>query len=165
MVAYRAESVSPALSMHRSHGRVSNRCWDSRTDQLPRSSSSDVPIIACFGVRVLPAPPRTPAQFRFPGAFGIVFPRLCRRGREIERSLSPRNGHGGKKASPVSGSTELFPGGIPAREQRLVRMSTETGSSCNRWLHRSRRAMAPGSLGASAIAVLYPTARPDRHGC
>jgi hypothetical protein len=30
-------------------------------------------------VRVLPAPPRSPAQLRFPGALGIVFnsPRLC----------------------------------------------------------------------------------------
>jgi hypothetical protein len=61
MVAYRAESVSPAFLMHRSHGRVSNRCWGSRTDQLPRSSSSDIPIITCLAVRVLPAPPRSPA--------------------------------------------------------------------------------------------------------
>jgi hypothetical protein len=29
------------------------------------------PIIACFGVRVLPAPPRSPAQIRFPGAAGM----------------------------------------------------------------------------------------------
>jgi hypothetical protein len=29
------------LSMHRSLGRVSNTCWGSRTDQLPRSSLSD----------------------------------------------------------------------------------------------------------------------------
>jgi site-specific DNA recombinase len=32
MVGCRAESVSPACSMHRSHGRVSNRCWGSHTD-------------------------------------------------------------------------------------------------------------------------------------
>jgi CHAD domain-containing protein len=33
MVACRAESVSPAFSMHRSLGGVSNTCWGSRTDQ------------------------------------------------------------------------------------------------------------------------------------
>jgi hypothetical protein len=32
MVGCRAESVSPASSMHRSHGRVSIRCWGSHTD-------------------------------------------------------------------------------------------------------------------------------------
>jgi hypothetical protein len=58
MVGCRAESVSLACSMHRSHGRVSNSCWGSRTDQLPRSSSSDIPIITCSAVRVLPGAQR-----------------------------------------------------------------------------------------------------------
>jgi hypothetical protein len=38
MVGCRAELVSSAFSMHRSHGRVSIRCWGSRTDELPKSS-------------------------------------------------------------------------------------------------------------------------------
>jgi hypothetical protein len=48
-------------------------------------------IIAWLRFRVLPAPPRSPAQFRFPCAVGIVFdfPWLCRERRGIARSLSP----------------------------------------------------------------------------
>ena len=34
-----------------------------------------------------------------------------------------------KDATAVSGLAKLFPGGIPARGQRMVRMSTETGLS------------------------------------
>jgi hypothetical protein len=80
----------------------------------------------------LPPPPRSPAQFRFPGAVGIVFdfPRLCRRRRRDSavsavgnRPVTPKN------AAPVSGLAKPFPGGIPTREQRPVRMSAETGSS------------------------------------
>ena len=41
----RAESVSPAFSMHRSHGRVSNRCWGSRTDDTFQAADHQPPII------------------------------------------------------------------------------------------------------------------------
>jgi transposase len=47
-------------------------------------------------------PPRSPAQFRFPGAFGIVFdfPRLCRRRGGIARSLPPGIGRCRQKCRP-----------------------------------------------------------------
>jgi hypothetical protein len=64
----------------RQDGRVSNRCSGSRTDATrPRSGQPDC-IIVWLPVRVLPAPPRSPAQSWFPGALGIVanFPWLCR---------------------------------------------------------------------------------------
>jgi hypothetical protein len=80
-------SASPACSMHPgSRGRVSIRCWApalTRRLSCSGSWSEHRLIIAWFQVRVLPAPPRSPAQIRFPGAFVIVFdfPWLCRRRR------------------------------------------------------------------------------------
>jgi hypothetical protein len=53
----------------------------------------------------------------------------------LPRSLSPGIGRYAENAAPVSGLTKLFPGRIPSREQRPVRMSAETGSS----LANSRR--------------------------
>ena len=73
MVDCRAESVSPVSSMHRSHGRVSNRCWARALTSFRKAAHLISRIIACSAVRVLPAPPRSPAQFRLPGAVGIVF--------------------------------------------------------------------------------------------
>jgi hypothetical protein len=43
----------------------------------------------------------------------------------------PKSAGVAKNAAAVSGLAKLFPGGIPASEQRPVRMSTETGSSPN----------------------------------
>jgi hypothetical protein len=79
----------------------------------------------------LPPPPRTPAQFRFPGVGVSVFdfPRLCRRRRGRARSLSPESARVAQNATPVSGLCKPFPCAIPAREQRPVRMSAETGLS------------------------------------
>jgi hypothetical protein len=59
-------------------------------------------IIAWPRFRVLPAPPRSPAQFRFPGAVGIVFdfPWLCRRRRGTARSLLTRIGQCREKCHP-----------------------------------------------------------------
>jgi hypothetical protein len=62
----------------------------------------------------------------------------------------------GKKARRVSGLAKPFPGGIPDREQRPVRMSTETGpsldaprrptaiNSTKEFSERSRRTAFPG---------------------
>jgi hypothetical protein len=73
----------------RQDGRVSNRCSGSRTDATRPRSGQPACIIVWLPVRVLPAPPRSPGQFRFPGAVGIVFdfPRLCRR-RTRDRAVS-----------------------------------------------------------------------------
>ena len=75
----------------------------------------------------LPPPPRTPSQFRFPGATGIVFdfPWLCRREREIARSLSPEIGRFRRKCRPG-----LWPHQTLSRRNSLSR--TETGSNVSR---------------------------------
>jgi len=75
----------------------------------------------------LPAPPRSPAQIRFPAAGGNVFefPGLCPERRE--RGQSPSRGIGSRrrKCGPVSGLAELFPGRNSRRWQRPVRLSKE----------------------------------------
>jgi hypothetical protein len=45
MVGCRAESVSPGCSLHRPHGRVSNRCWGSRTDAARSTQRCHPPSI------------------------------------------------------------------------------------------------------------------------
>jgi hypothetical protein len=93
-------------SMRRSHGRVSIRCWDSRID-----------AVCCA--------PRSPAQFRFPGALGIVFdfPWLCRRGRGTARSLWPGIGGCCQKRPPSLWPRQTsFPAEfLPANRERFER--------------------------------------------
>jgi hypothetical protein len=107
-------------------------------------------IIARLPVRVLPAPPRSPAQIPFPGAVEIVFniPRLCRRTRGIARSLPPGIGPvTPKMPTPVSGFAQLFPGTNWRRSERLVRLSPEMGSSLARAIQdRHRRSRPPAFL-------------------
>jgi hypothetical protein len=45
-----AAARRPGPSMHRSHGRVSNRCWDSRTDGFRKAAHLMSRIIACSAV-------------------------------------------------------------------------------------------------------------------
>jgi hypothetical protein len=82
-------------------------------------------IIARWLVRVLPAPPRSPAQFRFPGALGIVFdfPWLCRRGRGTARSLWPGIGGCCQKRPPSLWPRQTsFPAEfLPANRERFER--------------------------------------------
>jgi hypothetical protein len=75
----------------------------------------------------LPGPPRSPAQFLFPGAFGIDFdfPRLCHRRRGIGRSLPPRIGSCRQKCPPSLWPLQVFSG-------RNSRPCTETGSNVGR---------------------------------
>ena len=115
---------------HRCTGRMVASASDARALALMRRvpcSGSCTPIIAWLQVRVLPAPPRSPAQFRFPGATGIVFdfPWLCRREREIARSLSPGIGRCRRKCRPG-----LWPHQTLSRRNSLSR--TETGSNVSR---------------------------------
>jgi hypothetical protein len=106
--------------------RQNSRHWDSPVTNC-------VPIISRLPVRVLPAPPRSPAQLQFPGAVEIVFniPRLCRRRRGTGRSLSTGIGRCRRRRCRGLWPRQLFPGGILAGEQRLVRMSAETGSAAH----------------------------------
>jgi hypothetical protein len=110
----------------------------------------------------LPPPPRTPAQFRFPGAVGMVFdfPRLCRRRRGRARSLSPGICPSRPKcAPPVSGLAKLFPGGTPTREQRPVRMSAETAFESVEASASQLAAYIPGSAFGGATTLLLQSPR------
>jgi hypothetical protein len=66
-----------------------------------------------------------------------------------------------KNARRVSGLAKPFPGGIPAREQRPVRMSAETGSSPKRvgsFTARDQRGaeapLSPKRLSSAALLLL-----------
>jgi hypothetical protein len=109
----------------------------------------------------LPPPPRTPAHIQFPGAVGIVFDflQLCRRRRGIARSLSPGIGPSRPKCPPVSGLAKLFPGGIPAREQRPVRMSAETAFESVEASASQLAAYIPGSAFGGATTLLLQSPR------
>jgi hypothetical protein len=84
-------------------------------------------IISRWLVRVLPAPPRSPAQLPFPGAVRIVFnfPRLCRRRLGMARSLSRRIGQCRHKCSPSLWPRQTF-------SRWNSRSQTETGSNVGR---------------------------------
>ncbi len=108
-------------------------------------------IIACSAVRVLPAPPRSPAQLPSPDAVGIVFTlRGFAAGDAGERGrCRPESAHVAGIAAPVSSLNQTFPRGIRAHEQRLVRMSVETGSNST-----GGRMRITGSVDTSTVSAL-----------
>ncbi len=127
-------SSSPARNWCRPSLRCTGRMVASATDagvhalrSFRKAAHLMSRIIACSAVRVLPAPPRSPAKLRFPGAVGIVFniPRLCRWRPGIARSLSPGIGKCRQKCRPG-----LWPRQTLSR--RNSRSRTETGSNVGR---------------------------------
>jgi hypothetical protein len=71
-------------------------------------------------VRVLPAPPRSPAHLRFPGALGIVFniPRLCCPETRDSTVSVARNGLTSPKMPPRSlTSLDFFPAEFPVADR------------------------------------------------
>jgi hypothetical protein len=104
---------------------------------------------AWHAVWVLQRPPRTPAQFPFPGAGGIVFnfPRLCRRRRGMARSLSPGITQFRRKCRPGLWPRQTF-------SRRNFRSRTETGSECLQRRVRVLNAWASSSARRSRGATL-----------
>ena len=89
-----------------------------------RRRCASCPIISCWQVRVLPAPPRSPAQLRFPGAVGIVFnfPRPCRQRRQTGQSLPRGIRRHRQKCRPRLSARQTL-------SRRNSRSRTETGSN------------------------------------
>jgi hypothetical protein len=95
------------------------------------------PIIGWLSVCVLPAPPRSPAQLRFPGAVGIVFniPRLCcPETRDSTVSVARNRLASSKNATRSLASLDFFPAEFPVADrgwfecrQRPVRVCPANG--------------------------------------
>jgi hypothetical protein len=64
-----------------------------------------------------------------------------------------------QNATPVSGLVKLFPGGIPAREQRRVRMSAETAFESVEASAGQLAAYIPGSAFGGATTLLLQNPR------
>jgi hypothetical protein len=114
-------------------------------------------VIARVLVRVLPAPPPSPAQLRFPAAVEIVFnfPRLCGRIRGIARSLPAAIDQCGQKCGPSLWPRRTF-------SRRNSRSRTETGSLLRQALGStggSGRYRRDGWPGRSGIASGFGPSR------